>query len=1135
MKDDFLKLNLEILSKRFPDLFERISGVDISRIETASAADGGICYVVKNDSGQFVCVSNPNDPIQSAQRSITAMQHRLTGGLSPAVVVGLAPGYLLDTVYSHFNSRLKFNEPFRHIYVIVDSLICLAAWLGSTDRREVLLNEAVTFYWHKDVWKIVTLCENDLQRSHLFIPVSELPENIVNKIIEPLAVFYIRREDETKKLLAANNEYYDSMDDLSLARIIGGGAGRKPRLMMPTHASSTVVQYSTRDTSEAFKSLGWETFILSMEKDLSPWRMAKAINDFKPDLFIFINHLRTEDEKVELYPHNMLFITWIQDTMPLVNRRSSAEKWNRSAEGGNRDFMIGYTDQLKKYGYEEKRLFPCGMIVNTDIFNAKEISEEERLKYACDVCFASNRSRTPEDMLSVLIAHYETYGFTAKTMHEVYDRLKRYYDSGETITSCDSLRLFLLEAESFKKQFEKLDADQQDNMIERIFWELNDVIYRNVVLRWIAAMDGVTLNIYGKDWDKNPEFRKYAKGVVSHGAELSKAYRAARYCLHLNAMEGSHQRLLEITASGGIPIWRSNSKTILLSSSRKTLFSAFLKLFKFKTGGKVPISSITDILENWEWDELSEFILGIAFFIIHKYPDMERDIFLKKCMEKLRGYLVPQVEWFYTEWERLCFTNKDELAGILARRDVETRSSEIGLYHRQTAVSFIEHIVLTLNEESFSNILNDAVLNSEICAILDFAVALNSKNTSIEQIDISFAQIRKLGDKFKSVYIPRLALLRLDKAIILSSEGKIEEALAETALVLKYDSAIQDAYSRVVWFFYAPQQRFKELLPWMRLDFENNRMSSSWNLKYLQVLAKEGYEGEAECLVTELYRNDSDFKGAYTSIASGLFSAGKYEKSLEYSQWEISVGRISNATFNDLAKTLLILDHTDEAEKLIIENNLNAGQAAYAVFEQYLLSRIPEPDACKLLNLAELDLKREAESQFSFFAEIAYSFFLKNADRAKDALLRGIAKYPDKKSNLIFRYIWFSVTAGKNLRSQAYSVIKGISFVPVTQTDIMILSVIHAVNNDLDKSSEYLDKLYKMNKFYFQIPANWIFLSCLAFIAFKYGEREKSRQIMDRICMNYEDYRKARIIIELFNSQPEYEGRNIPPFIITEN
>jgi hypothetical protein len=327
------ELNYRILSERFPLLARMVDAVPTGVVGSAQAQDGGVCYAVQVRPGEWSAITDPVEPIGKAQRGIDRMIHRLGQGFNPAVVAGLRPGYVLDTVYRHFESRLAVHEPFRHIYVVVDSIHCLIGWMTVADRSAILARPEIEFYWHESLGDLVRLIEQDEQRSHLFIPVSELSEPEINRLIVPLAELYLKRERELERWKRENDEYYDAMSDESLASVIAGNAGRKPRLLMPTHASSTVIQFSTRDTSEAFGAIGWETRIIRAERDLSPWLVAKTIREFRPDLLLFINHLRTEVPDLSIYPQNLMFVTWIQDAMTEINNREMAEKWVEMATG----------------------------------------------------------------------------------------------------------------------------------------------------------------------------------------------------------------------------------------------------------------------------------------------------------------------------------------------------------------------------------------------------------------------------------------------------------------------------------------------------------------------------------------------------------------------------------------------------------------------------------------------------------------------------------------------------------------------------------------------------------------------------------------------------------------------------------
>jgi len=664
---DFFGSNLAFLEKRFFSLAAGVKAFDAESVAITNSRDNGICYAVRTDSGEWKALTNPADPILKTQEAIKQMEHRLTKGLSPAVVVGLVPGYVLETIFAHFKSRLQLNEPFRRIYVIVDSIPCLIGWLKGLDRSEILQQLEVEFYWYQDIQQIIELCQTDEQRSHLFVPVSSLPEKLTNQLISPLAELYLKREEETRQWQQKNADYYNALDDAKLAENISGQAGRKPRLLMPTHSSSTVVQFSTRDTSKAFEKMGWETTILSMDRDLSPWRLTKTIHDFKPDVLLFINHLRTEDENLDLYPDNLMFITWIQDAMPIVNRRDSAEKWNKTAKERHRDLLMGYTAQLKKFGYLEDRLIQNSMIVDTDTFKPVDLTDEQQIKYNCDICFATNRSKPTEEIIrNDLLKLLEPLGFSSNCLKEIEDMLWKHYRDEESITTTTELRGFLLtNVDQFREIFDKLDQDDQDNTIDRIFWQLNDVIYRHIVLEWLDEYarqhPDFKFNLYGKGWENHPRFNKYARGPVSHGPELNVAYNAADCCLHLNSIEGNHQRLLEIMAGNSIPLTRCKEKNKLASQNLLQAFNKMATLL-FLSTDEEQNENFTDTEEM----ELNDYVFSLSQAILNKTPDLSLEELETAVTTKLHQNLSINPIWLFNDWHKINFTTRNELLEFIS-------------------------------------------------------------------------------------------------------------------------------------------------------------------------------------------------------------------------------------------------------------------------------------------------------------------------------------------------------------------------------------------------------------------------------------------------------------------------------------
>ena len=570
--------NLELISKRFPKLGEMICTVNPTRIQVAGTEDGGICYV-KQQNASYLTLSSTT-PVKDAQNAVNGMIDRIQNGCAPVVIVGLNPGYELDIVYKHFKENYYNHYIPRRIYVIIDSLECFYGWLKREDRSEILENEGIEFHWHENVKNIVALIEQEETRSHLVIPVSSLPEEKVMRIIKPLADLFLIRQSEEKAYHIENCAYYEEQSDAELNQILNGKANRKPRILIPSHASSTVVQYSVRDTKAMFEKEGWEVKIINMKTDLSRWRVSKEINTFKPDVYLIVNHLRTQE--LNFYPPDIMFITWIQDTVSFINNSKNAHIWNEHVESKEkcRDLIIGYVSQIREYGYLEERLEECPMIVNEDIFNPVDLTPEEKEKYECDVCFASNRSK--ETTLIVkedLTPKLSKLGFTEALLMDIHDHLWTHYRSEETCTTYSELERKISELPVVNLLLTNLSKDDHDFIIQRLFWELNDVIYRHIVLEWIADTKKIKLNLYGRDWERHPKFSKYAKGSLNHGQDLSFAYNNSNWCLHLNSMEGQHQRIWEIIEGNGIVLNRISEENKQNHSSGTATLKLALEYF----------------------------------------------------------------------------------------------------------------------------------------------------------------------------------------------------------------------------------------------------------------------------------------------------------------------------------------------------------------------------------------------------------------------------------------------------------------------------------------------------------------------------------------------------------------------------
>lgn len=939
------------LCRRFPAFKAGLDALDPESLGVARAADGGLCFARRKAGGAWEAVTDPKAPLQAAAAGVARMEPRLLKGLGPAVVVGLRPGHVLDSVYAHFKSRLKFNEPFRRVYVLVDNFEHLGCWLKVSDRSELLTRAEVEFFRAEDLEEIVRLCEADEQRSHLFIPVSELPEDKLNALIAPLADFYLRREAETARLKAANDAYYDALSDAALAAALQGEAGRAPRLMALAHRSSQVVQFSARDTCAAFTKLGWETKLLLIEQDLSPWRLAKAIAGFKPDVFLMVNHLRTENgEHLSLYPANMLFVTWVQDSMPSVNRHDAAELWNAMASPRRRDLLIGYVDQLRPFGYLAERLFPCSMVVNTDIFHLRELTAEQKEKYGCDVCFASNRSKTTEEILaSELAPALEPRGFARATLEEIHAALWREYRDGATFTSYGELKDFLLGFAAFREVFARLAADDQGNVVETVFWRLNDVIYRHVVLEWLDEL-GVKLNLYGQGWEKHPRFAKHAQGPVAHGEELSVAYQAAKFCLHLNSMEGSHQRLLEILATGGAPLMRAKNLGRLMSPDlAEALRFAAKKLYGFDA---VPATGLSPEQER----QLNDFLFRLAQNASRQDPGAVGEALPAACGREARRWLETRPDWLVPDWRGRHFSDKAELDKLLrgARTTATAPSSQRQpLIDAATAGALREAVLTTLatspaaagfpfelGPSRFSAALDAAAPTPELKAA--FAATphpgfeMTSQLLTRLLVEGEQEEARALLERFapESLDAPR----RIDYAVFLARLGETKRAEALVADAYAEDGGLTDGFARLSWETFWPRNEYAKVIEGIEKDLyarpdrprdaDGGRLSAPWRPHLAQAYAASGDIAAAKRRIEAAYAADTELKDGHAQIGWGLFwPQWKHEDALAWFMLDAKAGRLSDAMTRFFATVLAANGRVAEARQLAAAEELDVDVA----------------------------------------------------------------------------------------------------------------------------------------------------------------------------------------------------------------
>lgn len=690
--------NMEALRRRYPALAARLEAYpEKSRVRLFKAGDGSVAYGIEQ-SGAVAPVMDHVAPLARINAQLEALSEPLQDFTRPVLIVGLYPGsellYLFD-----LSEKVSTPHCPQPIWVCVDSLACLEGFLRAFDAARVLESPRVRWTWHEDFIRdqpgpngpdaaSVAWLRVHPEFPHTFTLVSGASDRTLDRLLPPLARLVSEREAETARLKAENEAYYDAMSDERLAAIVGNQPSvlgekspdaRRPRLLMPTCAWSTFIRHSARDACAAFEDLGWETRLLDLEAMLTPYFLVKTINEFKPDVFLFIDHLRCEAEDV--YPRNMMFVTWIQDEMKHIHCADAGRRTAAYAAERRRDLVVGYADErlARDFGYPADRLLSLKIPADPRIFHPVSLSPADRARYGCRLSFVSNASMASERVVEERIRPaVAPLGISKPTLEAIHDRLWTEYRAGRVLAGRQSLLDVLMVFPEFAEAFKTAGAagnaagpgqaqpmsDSQRELLRLFYWRLNDTIFRHVVLEWADEM-GVDMRLYGQGWEQHPRFAKYAQGPIEHGPKLNLAYQAADFNLHLNITQGMHQRLWEIMAAGARPLVRSSATArnspppgLMRDLASQVLDGAALEnIIRERLGP-----------DHHDATALREFVFEMALQTACTPCPGASGCVRERTLARIEAELLGRPEWIVPDWESVRFQSREEFAERLRDR-----------------------------------------------------------------------------------------------------------------------------------------------------------------------------------------------------------------------------------------------------------------------------------------------------------------------------------------------------------------------------------------------------------------------------------------------------------------------------------
>ncbi len=520
--------------------------------------------------------------------------------LAPIVFDGIGFGEQLRVFHAATRDTLHGASPM--LYVVEPELLAVAVVMHLHDFRAVIDDERVVFCVGPDA---VELLGTELSRRSSVFP----PQTLVAS-----AHWDPRRQGQVRQVVeAAQGEAMRRCASIrtELARQCGGrdcaywgaryedalsGRAALLRVLGITSRFTTVLQYATRDALDALGELGCRTRLL-IETDnyghVTPQLVLETIRDFDPDLVFLVDHTRRTQQNSLI--GDVPVMTWVQDRLPWLFDRAAG------AAVGELDFVMGLgrEELVGQYGYPADRFLSCEMATRAqslveDRADAEEAGADAR-EFDCDVAFATHASEPPEVLHAEFRGQWQTQ-IDAKFLDGLFEELRGRCERNELNGAIDfdyfvSRMCETLAARLHDEARRTLIAHHARPLVERLL--------RQQTIGWAAnwaRANGRRLHLYGRGWERHPQFAAYAKGVLPHGPVLGRAFRAARVNIHAGCNDALHQRVLDGVSAGGFFLIRRHAADVAYPIAMGLY--EYVRQRGLRPPGRIPLNSLPPALRD---------------------------------------------------------------------------------------------------------------------------------------------------------------------------------------------------------------------------------------------------------------------------------------------------------------------------------------------------------------------------------------------------------------------------------------------------------------------------------------------------------------------------------------------------------
>lgn len=430
------------------------------------------------------------------------------------------------------------------VYLVECDEDMLALALATFDLREVLADEAMTWIWGP---KALERLEHYLVERQ-----EESPQNITVSANPQVSVVADKASAALQRRIQANYEasaaYYASLPKEHWADIFGESPSRPPRILLITTEFSSYLKFATRDLATAFERMGWQVHVAKESQPthrMNSLIVPQSLAALRPDLIWQINYTRNAWQGA--IPDGVPFVCWDQDVMLHMTSPEQARAFSRFDFLAHLGSGVNY---FHDYGYPQEQLIPLSICIDKDLFHP-----ESDTKAICDISYISHYGQTMDtrilQALEGVPPQMKTRTRAAVTEYaQCLDT--RFATTGQPVFMRESAVIL---AKALQSQGIDLPDKEIHGLNDGLFRLIANALWRHQAVRMVSAC-GVNLKLYGLGWHENPEFSKYAEGVLDHGQPLAQAIHASRIVLQAVLTGNDHQRLWEAAACGTITLMR---------------------------------------------------------------------------------------------------------------------------------------------------------------------------------------------------------------------------------------------------------------------------------------------------------------------------------------------------------------------------------------------------------------------------------------------------------------------------------------------------------------------------------------------------------------------------------------------------